>query len=136
MNPAENGKRTAPLPSLEQSSAEYSFLCRGPTTPTHMMMKPHFESFSRSSSSASTWNRLSHIYRELHLVSLLLEAGTVQNFDPLYDSRVDRLEWCQSERNLLLLAFLIQDCPDEHTQPIIRHSVEELEFLLGRGDSG
>jgi hypothetical protein len=30
-----------------------------------MMMKPHLESFSRSSSRASTWNLLSHMYREL-----------------------------------------------------------------------
>ena len=32
-----------------------------------MTMKPHLESFSNSSSSASTWNLLSHMYRELQV---------------------------------------------------------------------
>lgn len=30
-----------------------------------MIMKPHFESFSSNSSSASTWKRLSHMYMDL-----------------------------------------------------------------------
>lgn len=30
-----------------------------------MTMKPHLESFSKSSSSASTWNLLSHMYKEV-----------------------------------------------------------------------
>jgi len=41
---------------------------------TDMTMKPHFESFSNSSSSASTWNLLSHMYNELR-VSWHLEKG-------------------------------------------------------------
>lgn len=39
-----------------------------------MTMKPHFESFSSSSSSASTWNLLSHMYRELNVSSNLAWA--------------------------------------------------------------
>jgi hypothetical protein len=68
----------------------------------------------------------------------------------LCNSRVDGLERSERERDLLLLAFLVQDGSNKDTKTIIGDcvsaslsgdclepltSVEELEFLLGRRDS-
>jgi hypothetical protein len=90
-----------------------------------MMMKPHFESFSKSSSNASTWNRESHMYSELASVPVTAT-----------DIRVDGLEWRQSKRNLLLLALLVQDSTDKDTKTIVGNTVKEFKFLLRRGNGG
>jgi hypothetical protein len=57
---------------------------------TYMTMKPHFESFSNSSSSASTWNLLSHMYSDLRVSRHLVGYETG-------DIRVDGLERRQGE---------------------------------------
>lgn len=93
-----------------------------------MIMKPHFESFSSSSSKASTWNRLSHMYMDLSPQLLTRMLVSISNL------RVDGLEGLERKRQLLLLALLIQDGTDEHAKTIVGHSVEELELLLGGRD--
>jgi len=94
--------------------------------PAYMMMKPHFESFSSSSSNASTWNRLSHMYIELSISSC--HVGVSGSL------RVDRLERLESEGQFLLFALLVQDGTDKDTETIVGHPVEELQLLLSRGD--
>ena len=73
-------------------------------------MKPHFESFSKSSSNASTWKRLSHIYKELRCQLEVL----------LQDIRVDGFERSQSEGDLLFLSLLVQDSPNKNAQTVVR----------------
>jgi hypothetical protein len=94
-----------------------------------MMMKPHLESFSSNSSKASTWNRLSHMY-----IDLTIRAHPTAD-DSRY-IRVDRLERLERKRQLLLLTLIVQDGTDENTKSVIRNSVEQLQFLLSRGDGG
>jgi len=48
--------------------------------------------------------------------------------------RVDGLEGLERKRQFLLLTLVIQDSTDENTKSIIRNSVEQLQFLLSRGD--
>lgn len=47
---------------------------------------------------------------------------------------VDRLVGLEVNVDLLLLPFLGQDGTTEDDETILRHSVVELELLLGRGD--
>ena len=97
----------------------------------YMMMKPHFESFSSNSSSASTWNRLSHMYRDLILkLPFPLDKPSISE-----NSRIDRFERLERKRYLLLLAFIVKNRSDKDTKPIIRNPVVQLELLLRRGDS-
>jgi len=94
-----------------------------------MMMKPHLESFSSNSSKASTWNRLSHMYIDLIIRT---QSTTCES----RDIRVDRLERLERKRQLLLLTLVVQDSTDENTESVIGNSVEQLQLLLSRGDSG
>lgn len=49
---------------------------------------------------------------------------------------VDRLERFKCKGNLLLFAFIVQNCTDKDTKTVVRDSVVELEFLLGGSNGG
>ena len=62
-----------------------------------------------------------------------LSVRTVQQFMRT-NVRVDRLERLERKRQLLLLTLVVQNSTDENTESVIGNSVEQLQFLLSRGD--